>query len=192
MSEPNAATEPDSECDQPRPFQFTIGSLMILTAAVAVFFAIATQVGLVYAAVYLHFALTVLALKYQRGWKSITAINFLVFIVVATQLPFFVVAGYFHIVLLIIAFSHPTQTTGIMCINYAIFNSYLGPAIMFTIGGGWAGLALSLFFVPTNILVSLICSTLLIFSSNDSNRIYGYIGVVISFLIIVWYVILWN
>ena len=67
--------EPEMAKPQPRPFQFTIGSLMILTAVVGGFFAIATQVGFIYAAGYFHFVLRVLTLKYRTSWKGILALN---------------------------------------------------------------------------------------------------------------------
>ena len=184
-TEPPEPTESDSEVGH---HQFTIMSLMILTAAVAVFFAIATQVGLIYAAGYLHLVLVILTLKYRRGWKGITAINFLLFIVMATQIPFIIVVGYFHIVLLIIALSHPTQAIGIMGINYSIFNIYFLPVILMQSAGGFGALIL----VPMSILASFLYSFFLILSSSDFNRLYGYIIVVINVLLIGWYVILLN
>jgi len=71
--------EPETR-EQPRPFQFTIGSLMILTAAVAGFFALATQapleVTLLVLAAFPHIFLLILSLRNQKYRKGITAINY--------------------------------------------------------------------------------------------------------------------
>ena len=74
-------TEPEPEMPkaQPRPFQFSIAGLMILTAVVAGLFALGTQVGFIYAVGLLHFILLILALIYRTCWKGIMAINFSVF-----------------------------------------------------------------------------------------------------------------
>ena len=67
MSEPPNETEPP---DQPRPFQFTIGSLVILTAAVAVFFALLTQAP-EFLVLYLFFPAGVWL--FPKHWRGIFA-----------------------------------------------------------------------------------------------------------------------
>lgn len=77
MTDTPTATEPDSECDQLRPFQFTIGALMILTAAVAGFFALLTQANGVIAGCFALGALgTWIYPKYWRGiFAGVSYIN---------------------------------------------------------------------------------------------------------------------
>ena len=80
MSEAEESTEVEVEFEAAAEpeighFQFTIKSLMILTAAVAVFFALLTQMDLVYAVGFVHLALFILSLRYRTRWKGIMAIN---------------------------------------------------------------------------------------------------------------------
>jgi len=185
----NSPTTPEPETanppDKPRnPFQFTIGSLMILTAVVAFFFSISTQVGFVFAAIFLNFAITILALKHQLDWKVITAINALLFMVLATQLPFFTIVGYFHSVFFIVALAHPTQSIGINSINHSLCNIYFLPVFLIQLTG-LGGIIL----VALSFLASIWCSVGLILTGPRINRIYGGVCIAIYPLAIAWFFI---
>jgi len=52
----------ETESPEPRPFQFTIGSLMIFTVIVAIFFALVTQSNIIVAATFTWFLFLVVTL----------------------------------------------------------------------------------------------------------------------------------
>jgi len=78
----NSPTTPEPETakplDQPRPFQFSIWSMMVLTAVVAGFFAVVTQTDGFIAFICIWFILSVAGFwKPRKYWKGCLAMNIL-------------------------------------------------------------------------------------------------------------------
>lgn len=76
MTDTPTITEPEPP-EQPRPFQFSIRSLMIFTAAVAGFFALATQAPVIFTVCYVLLA-SALGI-FPKYWRGIFASNFFLF-----------------------------------------------------------------------------------------------------------------
>lgn len=77
------SARPESEPDQPRPFQFSIGSLIIIMAEIAVLLAVATQASLdtalLVVPILIHLYFLVHTLRNPKYWRGITALNITVF-----------------------------------------------------------------------------------------------------------------